>query len=209
MNKPSGALGMLSIAALACIGVALTIALHRSTAPQISAAQEAAQSQALLSVLPADSYDNQPLKHPLTLPPRTPDTQAVIAAYLVTRGEKPSAVLFQSQAEGYVGPIELLIAVSFDGQLMGVKVLKQNETAGLGDRIVTKPDWLARFLGKSLNNPDESAWALKKDNGQFDQIAGATVTSRATVEAIHQTLRFFDAYRAQLLSTANTGGKQP
>ncbi|MGV8918680.1 MAG: RnfABCDGE type electron transport complex subunit G [Pseudomonas sp.] len=206
MTNPSKALGILSIVILACIAVGLTITLHRSTAPQINAAQQAAQSQALLSVLPADSYDNQPLKHPLPLPARTPDTQAVTAAYLVMRSGQPSAVLFQSRAEGYVGPIELLIAVSVDGQLIGVSVLIQNETAGLGDRIVTEPAWLARFVGKSSSDP---GWALKKESGQFDQIAGATVTSRVTVEAIHQTLRFFDANRAQLLSPANTGGQQP
>ena len=209
MIKPSKAIGILSITVLACIGIGLTIALQQGTAPQINAAQEAAADQVLLSVLSADSYDNQPLKHPLALPPRTPDTQAVTAAYLVTQGGQASAVLFQSQATGYVSPIDLLITVSIDGQLMGVKVIKQNETPGLGDHIVTEPGWLARFLGKSLNDPVESNWALKKDNGQFDQIAGATVTSRATVEAIHETLRFFDANRAQMLSTSNADGKHP
>jgi electron transport complex protein RnfG len=204
MTQPSKALGALIIAALACIGVGLTIALQHGIAPSINDAHTAAQEQALLSLLPPGSYDNHPLQQPLTLPARTPDTQVVTAGYLVSHGGQPSAILFRSQTQGYVDTIELLIAVAADGQLLGVKVLKQNETVGLGDRIVTEPNWLERFLGKSLNDPDESGWRLKKDNGQFDQIAGATVTSRATVDAIHATLRFFDAHRAQLLTPAGS-----
>jgi electron transport complex protein RnfG len=202
MTQPSKALGVLIIAVLTCVGVGLTIALQHGAAPSINAAQVAAQEQAFLSVLPTASYDNHPLQQPLTLPERTPDTQAVTAGYLVSLRGQPSAVLFRSQASGYSGTIELLIAVAANGQLIGVKVLKQNETPGLGDKIVTEPNWLARFIGKSLNEPTESGWALKKDNGQFDQIAGATITSRATVDAIHATLRFFDAHRAQLLIPA-------
>lgn len=207
MNKPSKLLSALIIALLACLGVGLTIALQHGAAPRITAEQEAAQAQAFLSVLPPDSYDNQPLQHPLTLPERTPDTQAVFAGYLVTREGQPSAILFHSQAQGYSGTIELLVAVSANGQLIGVKVLKQSETPGLGARIATEPSWLASFLGKSLSDPAESDWALKKDNGQFDQIIGATITSRATVSAIHETLRFFDAHQSQLLSPSI--GNQP
>ena len=207
MNKPSRALSVLIITLLACVGAGLTIALQHGASARIIAAREAAQAQAFLSILPPDSFDNHPLQHPLTLPERTPATQTVIAAYLATLADQPSAILFHSQTQGYSGTIELLIGVSTTGKLIGVKALKQNETPGLGARIATDQGWLASFLGKSTNDPAESGWALKKDNGQFDQIAGATITSRATVSAIHETLRFFDTYRAQLLSPST--GSQP
>jgi len=200
MNKPSRMLGALLIAVIACLGIGVTIALQQRSAPRIAAAKATEQAQAFLSVMPSDSYDNQPLQHPLPLPERTPDTPSVIAAYLATRGNQPSAVIFHSQIPGYSGTIELLVAVSPEGRLIGVKVLKQNETPSIGARIVSEPAWLASFLGKSLSEPAESGWALKKDSGQFDQIAGATITSRAAVNVIHETLRFFDAHREQLLS---------
>lgn len=200
MNKPSRTLSVLIITLLACVGAGLTIALQHGASGQIIAAREAAQAQSFLSILPPDSYDNHPLRHPLTLPERTSAPQTVIAAYLATLGDQPSAIIFQSQTQGYSGSIELLIGVSANGKLIGVKALKQSETPGLGARIATEPGWLAGFLGKSTNDPAESGWALKKDNGQFDQIAGATITSRATTRAIHETLQFFDANRAQLLS---------
>jgi electron transport complex protein RnfG len=42
---------------------------------------------------------------------------------------------------------------------------------------------------------------LKKDQGQFDQIAGATITSRAVINASHDALRYFDEHRQALLGS--------
>jgi electron transport complex protein RnfG len=33
----------------------------------------------------------------------------------------------------------------------------------------------------------------------FDQIAGATLTSRAVISAVHDALRYFDEHRSSLL----------
>ena len=90
------------------------------------------------------------------------------------------AVLLRTQIEGYAGVIELLIAIDANGRLLGVKTLRQKETPALGGLIGDWPNqWLATFTGKSRNAPDDAGWALKKDQGQFDQLAGATITSRA------------------------------
>jgi electron transport complex protein RnfG len=43
---------------------------------------------------------------------------------------------------------------------------------------------------------------VKKDRGEFDQFAGATITPRAVVKAVHGALRYFDKHRAQLLRLA-------
>jgi electron transport complex protein RnfG len=40
---------------------------------------------------------------------------------------------------------------------------------------------------------------VKKDQGAFDQFAGATITPRAVVKAVHHALQYFDAHRAELL----------
>jgi electron transport complex protein RnfG len=57
------------------------------------------------------------------------------------------------------------------------------------------------FSGKTIGDPPDAGWALKKDQGQFDQMAGATITSRAAINAIHDALRYFDQHRAQLLGS--------
>ncbi|MFJ4144257.1 RnfABCDGE type electron transport complex subunit G [Pseudomonas sp. NPDC089734] len=191
--------GVIVIIAIAGLGIGLSMLLQHSAAPAIQAAREEVRHQEWTSVLPTGSYDNQPLKHPLTLP-STPDETPVLGAFLATRQGQPCAVIFHSRSQGYAGAIDLLIGLSTEGRLMGIKVLEQHETPDIGGRLVTRPQWLNGFSGKSLDDPEDSRWAVKTDNGTFDQIAGATITSRATVKALHETLRYFDTHKVQLLA---------
>ncbi len=45
---------------------------------------------------------------------------------------------------------------------------------------------------------------MKKDGGQFDQFAGATITPRAVVKAVHKALQYFDAHQAELLAPVSS-----
>ncbi|MBK5527864.1 RnfABCDGE type electron transport complex subunit G [Pseudomonas sp. TH06] len=197
MNRTTSALTLLLVAV---VGVGATYLVQRSNAPQIAAAQRLLDSRKLLDVLAADTYDNQPLEQPLVLANVALSHSTLIGGYRATRAGKPVAVLLRSQTEGYAGSIELLIAIDADGKLLGVKTLKQTETPALGGHLGDWPNtWLQVFTGKSSNQPTDSGWALKKDQGQFDQMAGATITSRAAIHAIHDALRYFDEHRAPLL----------
>lgn len=120
----------------------------------------------------------------------------------MTLAGQPSAVLLRSQTLGYTSTIELLIAIDANGKLLGVKTLKQAETPGLGGRLADWPNaWLHIFTGKSRTDPADNGWALKKDQGQFDQMAGATTTSRAVINTVHDALRYFDEHRQQLVGS--------
>jgi electron transport complex protein RnfG len=92
-----------------------------------------------------------------------------------------------------------------DGTLSGVRVTQHKETPGLGDRIdLAKSPWIKNFDGKSLSNPKDSGWAVKKDHGEFDQFAGATITPRAVVTAVHKALRYFDQNHTELFAHLKT-----
>ena len=47
-------------------------------------------------------------------------------------------------------------------------------------------DWILSFDGKSLS--DDRPFAVKKDGGDFDEFSGATITPRATVNAVAKIL---------------------
>ena len=94
---------------------------------------------------------------------------------------------------------KLLVGIHQDGRVAGVRVVKHNETPGLGDAIeVRKSDWILGFDGKSLLNPIAEAWKVKRDGGEFDQITGATITPRAIVKTVKNTLDYFQANRENL-----------
>jgi electron transport complex protein RnfG len=195
---------VVTLVLLAGAGLGLTYVVQRASAPQIASEQRLLDSRKLLDVLAADAYDNQPLEQPLALIDTTLSHSTLLAGYRARKSGQPVAVLLRTQTEGYAGVIELLIAIDANGRLLGVKTLRQNETPALGGLIGDWPNqWLATFTGKSRNAPDDAGWALKKDQGQFDQLAGATITSRATLNAIHDALRYFDEHRAILLGTGS------
>ena len=184
---------LLLMLAFLCVGI--SVVWQRCSAPRINEAEQQLQARTWLSVLPEGSYDNQPLQHPLTLPDPGLAHSTLLAGYLATSAGKPCAVVLHSRFQGYAGPIQLLIAISPDGRVIASRVLQQQETPGLGARVAEPGNaWLGRFIGRSQGNTPEGAWALKRDNGQFDQLAGASVTSRAVIHAIQDALRYFDAH---------------
>ncbi|UZE22564.1 RnfABCDGE type electron transport complex subunit G [Pseudomonas sp. B21-056] len=199
MRNPGG---LAILALLTGLGLGAIYLVQIGTAERIEAQQQTLANRTLLEVLPTDLYDNQPLAQPVLTDPATLAHSTLLGGYLATRNGQPAAVLLRSQALGYEGSIELLIAIAPSGRLLGVKTLRQAETPGLGAAIAGWPNaWLQTFNGKSREAPSDSGWALKKDQGQFDQLAGATVTSRAVLQAVHDALRYFDEHKASL-----TGG---
>ena len=118
--------------------------------------------------------------------------------FVAKQAGKAVGWVFESTApNGYGGKIRLLVGIDRDGRVTGVRVVSHKETPGLGDYIdIGKSDWIKGFDGQSLERPD--AWRVRKDGGQFDYMAGATITPRAVVAAVARTLAFFHDYRAEL-----------
>ena len=120
------------------------------------------------------------------------------------KGQPSIAVLQVIAPDGYSGKIGLIIAIHSDGRIGGVRVISDKETPGLGDYIeIAKSKWITGFDGKSLDDPRDSDWKVKKDGGSFDYMAGATITPRAVVKAVHKALQYFAANRDKLFA-ANT-----
>nr|A4XS49.1 RecName: Full=Ion-translocating oxidoreductase complex subunit G; AltName: Full=Rnf electron transport complex subunit G [Pseudomonas mendocina ymp] len=199
MLKNALVLGLFAIGTVGSVAL-----LQQGTATRIAAAEREAQVRALAEILPAGSYDNHLLDNRIELNAPELGHRSPQSAYLALKGEQPSALILPVTApDGYSGAIHLLVGIFADGRLAGVRVLGHRETPGLGDKIeLAKSDWIRSFEGKSLSDPNEDGWAVKKDRGEFDQFAGATITPRAVVKAVHGALRYFDKHRAQLLGLA-------
>ncbi|WP_248768983.1 RnfABCDGE type electron transport complex subunit G [Pseudomonas sp. MWU12-2345] len=196
MNRTASALILLAIAGL---GIGLTWQARQHAWPRVQEQREAIENRRLLDVLPPGQYQNRPL---LLEAPQQPHS-LLISAVLMLKDGQPAAVVLQSRTQGYGGPLELMIGIGANGRLLGVKTLSHSETPGLGAKIADPGNlWWRQWLGKSSADTPDNDWKLKKDGGQFDQIAGATITSRAAVDAIHDALRYFDEHLAPLMGTA-------
>lgn len=151
----------------------------------------------LNQILPLDLYNNDPLNDTISLPAEPAlGTKSPSTVYRARINGKPAALVMDVVApDGYSGDIKLLVAFNAEGQVLGARVIEHKETPGLGDYIDPRKDknkdtpWITQFndVPGSLSAQD---WHVKKDGGKFDAYAGATVTPRAVVKAVHRARDF-------------------
>ena len=197
--------GGLALIVTAMLAALLLATVEHWTAPRISANIEAEKLRGLQAILPPGEYDNEPhLDVTQAFNPDLLGSEEPLPVYRARNGDEPVAAVFTIIApNGYAGPIELLVAVGVDGTLSGVRAIDHTETPGLGDKIESgKSDWTDRFRGLSTADPLNAEWTLTRDGGTFDQITGATVTSRAVLQAAGNAVLYFAAHRDEIL-TAN------
>jgi len=157
-------------------------------------------------VLPEALYDNDVLANPQWIPSRGEETGLDRTEIFVARkGGEVTAVAFRMLAQGgYAGALTLMLGVDRDGKILGVRVISHAETPGLGDKVETsKSGWILGFDGRSLGNTPAQGWRVKKDGGDFDQFAGATITPRAVVKGVEGGLKFFERHRQELLGATD------
>lgn len=178
----------------ALCGAALA-AIFVLTRDKIESAEARAQMAALHALVPPDMYDNDLLQSALWL---TDSQGQPVLVYRATRRGALSRAVFQSaSSEGYSGPIDLFVAFDADGTLRSTRVVHHRETPGLGDVIESeKSSWITQFFGA----PASSIWRLSEDGGSFDAVTGATVSSRAVVDALEKANELFTLNQAAILS---------
>jgi electron transport complex protein RnfG len=159
--------------------------------------------KSLEEVVPPALYDNDMLQDTITIPSSEYNIgMNETTVYIAKKSGNVSAVCFKLTApDGYSGAINMIMGIDRDGNILGVRVLSHKETPGLGDKIeVAKSDWILKFTGRSQDNLAPAKWAVKKDGGEFDQFAGATITPRKSVQAIYRGLQLFKAHQEQLIN---------
>lgn len=85
-------------------------------------------------------------------------------------------------------------------KLLGMKVLEQKETPGLGDKIVKDSAFVKGFAGALSPIKGIKRGTARTDEHQVDMITGATISSRAVITTINTRLEklgpLIKAYRS-------------
>ncbi len=202
-RKSSVAASASILAGVAAVCTTLVAGTYQLTAERIIANEDARLKASLQLALGELPYDGDLGAASIELfPPHGLPGNAPALVYPVYAAGLPAAVLFAVTADdGYAGPIRVLIGIRADGKLSGLEILEHSETPGLGDRISSqRSDWARQFSGRSLGNPAVESWAIRVDGGEFDQLTGASVTPRAVIRAIRDTLIYFQSHRQELFA---------
>ncbi len=169
-------------------------AVYYVTKPKIDVQEELVREEALREVMPESIGDRlEAVKE-----------DGEIKYWRVFKGSSSSAsgYVFIAKKYGYSSVIETMVGIKTNGKITGVSILNQNETPGLGAKIVEiastktligaikgifskeKPPEkeLAPYFTEQFKGLD----ARKVDISRIDTITGATISSKAVTDSIKE-----------------------
>ena len=162
------ALTLLLITAVVAVVLA---GVNTITAPRIAAINEQKTQAAIEAVLPGGGAEI----------PFTDDSGLVVTVY---EGENGYAV--EVAPAGFGGAVDMMVGVDPEGNILGISIISQTETAGLGAVAAASTSageaFRDQFVGMS------GTIAVAKDGGTVDATTGATITSRAVCTGVNAAL---------------------
>ncbi|WP_343463162.1 electron transport complex subunit RsxG [Pantoea sp.] len=196
-----------TLAAFAVITTGLTAVVNSVTKPTVAHQTQLQQKALLDQVVPPEIYDNNIQQACYQVTNAALGNDKPHALYVARKGEQLVAAALETTApDGYSGAIQMLVGADFHGKVLGVRVVEHHETPGLGDKIELRiSNWINSFSGKVVHGPDDKAFAVKKDGGDFDQFTGATITPRAVVNATKRATLLIETLPAKLDSLPECG----
>ena len=194
MSEEKGFLPMLKLgvilalyAAAACVGLAF---VYAGTSEIIAQRQQADLETALRELFPeADSFktitDIKSGDPSVTIEgdKNNPDNSG---AFEAVKNNVTIGVALRTSRASYSGSIKILVGVAADGKIMGINILENTDTPGLGANAGSKTYFIDRakgihfydqFAGKSVEDP----FVPKQD---VNAITAATITSTAVSASV-------------------------
>lgn len=165
---------------LLVISLVITLALSSAnmlTEKRIAEIAEQQQQDSMRELMKASIYN-----------PRSSTFEGqAVQYYEAITDTKTTGYIFITSQKGYGGEVEVMTAVTAEGEIAAIKVLDAaNETPGLGQNA-TKNTFTEKFKGISggVTIVKNGADAQK---GEVDALTGATITSKAVEGAVNRAL---------------------
>lgn len=142
------------------------------TAPQIEALKQEEAIKSREELIPDSIFEEVEV---------SPDFSYFIARNKDT--EEIQGYTFIASQKGYSSNVKTMAGVSPDFKLMGIKVVEQSETPGLGANC-TASTFTDQFQGKISED-----LMADKDGGKIKSLSGATITTRAIASSLKQAIQ--------------------
>ena len=117
--------------------------------------------------------------------------QGIQNLYEATKDGAVVGYAFEMTAtEGYGGDIALMVGIGIDDQILGIDVIKHNETPGLGAKITEQP-FKSEFEGQPTAPLGVIKGAATGNPGEIASISGATITSASVTNAVNVATQYY------------------
>ncbi len=152
---------------------------NRLTADKIEQAELQAQNEAMQRIIDAKNFEKDTFD----------DNEYYVAKNNI---EQVLGYIFTFTENGYGGAVKVMTGIAPDGKIIAIEVLSaSDETPGLGQNA-TKSDFWKLFEGQSGQlKVSKSASA----DGEIQAMTGATITSRAVVNAVNKATALFETIK--------------
>ncbi|WP_045453594.1 electron transport complex subunit RsxG [Vibrio campbellii] len=192
----------LTLAIFACATTGLVALTQYLTKDQIKLQEQKQLLSVLNQVIPEEMHDNNLVAACTMVSAPDLGTVRSMPTYIATKDGQTTAMAIESIApDGYNGEIKIITGIDNEGKILGTRILSHQETPGLGDKIDLRvTDWILSFTGKQVTESNWNSWRVRKDGGDFDQFTGATITPRAVVKAVRNTVNYVNKSRDEILN---------
>ncbi|MEJ5188335.1 MAG: FMN-binding protein [Breznakiellaceae bacterium] len=166
-------------ATVACVGLAF---VYTGTQQVITERQRADLEQSLKDLFPqGDQFKEISGAFASTDPQVTFKNQ-----YLILQGDQPLGVAVRAVGSSYGGPITVLVGVTKEGTISGVKILENKDTPGLGANAANPSYFVDRrsgitFYGQFKGKSVQDKFQVKED---VVAITASTITSKAVTTVV-------------------------
>ena len=183
MNFKSIGIPTIKLLVIAAVITILLFLTNNTTEAKIAQNQADANVASRKEVLPdADDFDE-----------KTVTVDGV--EYTYYEAKNGAGYVFSGSNKGYGGAVVSMVGISSDGKVVGVKVTEaSDETPGLGAKWIAADasgnERRAQFVG---DIPESGSFAVVKDGGTIEAVAGATITSRAVTHDVNDAIAQYNA----------------
>ncbi|MCM8795483.1 MAG: FMN-binding protein [Candidatus Omnitrophica bacterium] len=150
----------LVLALICMIAAGLLATVNSFTKAKILAQGQKEEEVGLREVMP-EAFQFEPIKS---------QTGEILYYKASDKEGRPVGIVFKAEGKGYSSTITTLVGMRDDFSISAIKILSQNETPGLGARV-SEEDFAGQFKNK-------------KDLNDVCAITGATISSKAVIEAV-------------------------
>lgn len=116
--------------------------------------------------------------------------EAITEIFKAKNGNEEVGYVFKVTTKGFHGPVDLVVAISNEDVITGMKVMAHSETPGLGARIVEE-EFRTRFNNLPTTEDITMVKTAPAKDSEVSAITGATVSSNAIGTAVTDALRFY------------------
>lgn len=179
----------------AVAGLLLVVA-HQWTQPRITAHKARVLADAVREVLHGPARYDTLYVHEGALslePPKGVPADDLERVYLgYDADDRPVGFAIAAAQPGFQDVVRLIIGYDpHEHRVLGMKVLDNKETPGLGDRIEKDPAFAGQFAGRLAPIVGVKKGAGTGDPHEIDMITGATISSRAVLRIIDDAVLHF------------------